>query len=157
MNKMIRRSIFTAFAALGGLAITAMAATRRKLDKRFMNVGDKKPPGYTHVVTSAPGKMVFVSGQGGLDAAGNMPGDFATQADNTFKALGKCLALAGANFEDIVKINYYVTDLKYLAEIRQIRAKYLNMEAPPAATLVQAQLTSGMLVEIECIAMIPEK
>lgn len=157
MNKMIRRSIFTAAAALGGLAVTAMAATRRKLDKRFMNVGDKKPPGYTHVVTSAPGKMVFVSGQGGLDAAGNMPTDFATQADNTFKAIGKCLGLAGANFEDIVKINYYVTDLKYLAEIRQVRAKYLNMEAPPAATLVQAQLTSGMLVEIECIAMIPEK
>jgi enamine deaminase RidA (YjgF/YER057c/UK114 family) len=144
-------------AMAGGFALSAMAAVKKKLDKQFLNVGGKKPPGYTHVVTSAPGKMIFISGQGGNDEAGNMPTDFATQAHNTFKNLGKCLALGGASFADVVKINYFVTDMKNLGEFRQIRANYLNMEAPPAATLVQAVLAPGLLVEIECIAMVAEK
>lgn len=154
---MIRRSIPTAFALLAGAAVTALAAARKTLAKQFLNVGGKNPPGYTHVVVSAPGKMIFVSGQGGNDEHGNLPADFATQAHNTFKNLGKCLALAGASFNDIVKINYYVSDMNYLAELRQIRASYLNMDAPPAATLVQSGLAPGLLVEIECTAMVPEK
>lgn len=157
MFMMIRRSIPTALALFSGMAITAMAAAKKRLEKQFLNVGGKKPPGYTHVVVSAPGKMIFVSGQGGNDEAGNMPTDFATQAHNTFKNLGKCLAMAGAGFPDIVKINYFVTDMKYLTELRQIRANYLNMDAPPAATLVQSGLAPGLLIEIECTAMIDAK
>ncbi len=140
----------------GAVVSTRPAAAAKKLAKRFLNVGDKKPPGYTHVVTSAPGRMIFISGRGGADAAGNMPKDFATQCDNTFKDLAKCLALAGAKFEDVVKINYFVTDLAHTTELRRIRANYLNMDAPPAATLVRVGLGDGLLVEIEAIAMIPD-
>lgn len=148
---------FTALLVLLGAAVsTRPARAAKKLAKRFLNVGDKKPPGYTHVVTSAPGRMIFISGQGGADESGVMPKDFAAQCDNTFKNLGKCLALAGAKFEDIVKINYFVTDLANTAELRRIRANYLNMNAPPAATLVQSGLGAGLLVEIEAVAMIPE-
>lgn len=99
--------------------------------------------------------MIFISGQGGADEGGKMPSDFITQCDNTFKNLGKCLALAGAKFEDVVKINYFVTDLANTAELRRIRANYLNMQAPPAATLVQSGLGTGLLVEIECTAIVP--
>lgn len=144
------------FLLFGAVLSTRQAAAAKKLAKRFLNVGGKQPPGYTHVVSSAPGRMIFISGQGGADEAGNMPKDFATQCDNTFKNLGKCLALAGAKFEDVVKINYFVTDLSNTPELRRIRANYLNMSAPPAATLVQSGLGTGLLVEIEAIAMIPE-
>jgi enamine deaminase RidA (YjgF/YER057c/UK114 family) len=85
-----------------------------------------------------------------------MPSDFATQATNTFEDLKRCLALAGATFKDLVKINYFVTDLAHTAELRRIRGQYLNMEAPPAATLVQAGLGGGMLLEVEAVAIVPE-
>ena len=85
-----------------------------------------------------------------------MPSDFATQATNTFEDLKRCLALAGASFKDVVKINYFIGDLSNTAELRKVRAKYLNMEAPPAATLVQAGLGGGLLLEVEAIAMIPD-
>lgn len=124
------------------------------MQKRYLNVGGAKPPGYTHVVTSPPGTMVFVSGRGGNAEDGSLPEDFASQCENTFLDLQRCLALAGAAFSDVVKINYYVTDMSYLADLRRIRAKYLDMERPPAATLVQAGLVPGLLVEIECIAVI---
>jgi enamine deaminase RidA (YjgF/YER057c/UK114 family) len=142
--------------ALMLMAGAALAAKGKSVPKKFLNVDGKKPPGYTHVVVSAPGRMIFISGQGGADDKGQMPADFATQCDNTFKNLGKCLALAGARFEDIVKINYFVTDLANTAELRRVRANYLNMNAPPAATLVQSGLGAGLLVEIEAIAMIAE-
>jgi enamine deaminase RidA (YjgF/YER057c/UK114 family) len=142
---------------LAGTAAAAMAAAKKKPGgKQFLNPNPVKPPGYTHVVTSPPGKMVFLSGQGGSGADGKMPPDFATQAHNTFKHIGECLKLGGASFQDIVKINYFVTDMKYTQELRQVRAQYLNMDAPPAATLVQTGLGAGLMVEIECVAIVPE-
>jgi enamine deaminase RidA (YjgF/YER057c/UK114 family) len=85
-----------------------------------------------------------------------LPSDFASQATNTFEDLKRCLAMAGATFNDVVKINYFVKDLSNTAELRKIRARYLNMDAPPAATLVQAGLGEGMLLEVEAVAIVSE-
>jgi 2-iminobutanoate/2-iminopropanoate deaminase len=134
----------------------ALAIPAKKMTKQFLNLDGHKPPGYTHVVTSPPGKMIFISGRGGAAADGKLPADFSTQAKNTFEDLKRCLAMAGASFKDVVKINYYVTELSNTTELRQIRAQYLNMDNPPAATLVQAGLATGSLVEIEAIAIVPE-
>ncbi|MGH9630563.1 MAG: RidA family protein [Bryobacteraceae bacterium] len=126
------------------------------MKKQFLNLEGHKPPGYTHVVTSPPGKMVFISGRAGAAKDGTMPPDFAAQATNTFEDLKRCLAMAGATFNDLVKINYYITDLSNTGELRRIRANYLNMDAPPASTLVQAGLTEGLLLEVEAVAIVPE-
>ena len=129
---------------------------QKSVKKQFLNVDGKQPPGYTHVVTSAPGKMIFISGRGGAAKDGKLPSDFATQATNTFEDLKRCLAMAGATFKDVVKINYFVANLSNTAELRKIRAQYLNMDSPPAATLVQAGLGDGVLLEIEAVAIVPE-
>jgi enamine deaminase RidA (YjgF/YER057c/UK114 family) len=141
--------------ALTAAAFLAMSAAPSKSRKQFLNHGEK-PPGYTHVVVSPPGKMIFISGQGGTGADGKMPADFAAQAKNTFENIGKCLALAGARFDDLVKVNYFVTDMANTAELRRIRAQYLNMDHPPAATLVQTGLGKGLLLEVEAVAIVPE-
>ena len=133
-----------------------MMGAGNKPAKQFMNLDGKHPPGYTHVVTSLPGKTVYLSGMGGRAPDGTLPKDFPAQADNTFKNIGRALKLAGADFKDIVKINYFVSDIKNMQQLREVRAKYLNMQAPPAATLVQAGLGGDLLVEIECVAVVPE-
>ena len=138
------------------LLTVALATPAKKMTKQFLNLDGHKPPGYTHVVTSPPGKMIFISGRGGAAGDGTMPPDFGAQAKNTFEDLKRCLALAGASFKDVVKINYFVTDLSKTTELRQIRAQYLDMEHPPAATLVQAGLGGNSQVEIEAIAIVPE-
>ena len=139
--------------------VLALAATPpQRPAKQFLNpegVANPKGLGYTQVVTSRPGRMVFVSGQGG-SVGGQMPDEFAAQAKNTFENIGRCLAAAGAKFDDIVKINYYVTDLANTAELRRIRAQYLNQAAPPAATLLQTGLGKGLLLEVEAIAIVAE-
>lgn len=150
---MTRKIVILPFAC--GMIAGMFAEPLSRTAKQFLNLDGKQPPGYTHVVTSAPGKMIFISGRGGAAHDGTMPADFRTQAKNTFEDLKRCLALAGASFKDVVKINYYVTNLANTDELRKIRAGYLDMKHPPAATLVQAGLGGNALVEIEAVAMIP--
>jgi enamine deaminase RidA (YjgF/YER057c/UK114 family) len=142
---------------LAGAFGIAIGSPAKKMAKQFLNLDGQKPPGYTHVVTSPPGKMIFVSGRAGAAADGTMPPDFNTQAVNTFEDIKRCLALAGASFKDVVKINYFVKDMSNTAELRKVRANYLDMEHPPAATLVQAGLSQGLLLEVEAIAIVPEQ
>jgi enamine deaminase RidA (YjgF/YER057c/UK114 family) len=151
--KPARRVILT----LSAVLVCGAAQMSSRGSKQFLNpIGNSRPPGYTQVVTSPPGRMIFISGQGGISPDGEMPKDFSTQVANTFENLARCLKAAGATFDDVVKINYYVADMGGLQELRRIRAKYLNMERPPAATLVQAGLAPGLLVEIEAVAVVPE-
>jgi enamine deaminase RidA (YjgF/YER057c/UK114 family) len=143
--------------AIGGVMLAAQP--EQKPMKQFLNPEGVKRPvrGYTSVVTSRPGRMIFISGQGGTSADGKLPEDFTSQATNTFENLGRCLHAAGANFNDIVKMNYYLTDISNIAELRRIRAKYLNQSAPPASTIVQTVLgEKGTLLEAEAIAVVPE-
>ncbi|HZT36793.1 MAG TPA: RidA family protein [Bryobacteraceae bacterium] len=153
----IRTLIMLAAAFLAGAAAGLTAApAARQLAKQFLNEKGEEPPGYTHVVASAPGKMIFLSGAGGAGADGKLPSDFLAQARNTFERLHKRLALAGADFKDVVKINYYITDLANTSALREIRARYLDMEHPPASTLVQTGLAPGLLLEVELVAMVPQ-
>ncbi len=141
---------------LGAVLLGNVSGAENRKGKQFLNVDGHQPPGYTHVVTASPGKLIFISGRGGAAANGNLPSDFETQAKNTFEDLKKCLALAGATFSDVVKVNYYVSDLANTGTLRSVRARYLNMKQPPAATLVQVGLGGGALIEIEATAVVPQ-
>ena len=151
----VRSSVLIVALTMAGVLVAAGPPQNTK--KQFLNPeGVPKPTGYTQVVSSGSGKMIFISGQGGADQSGQMPEDFAAQTKNTFENIGRCLKAAGARFDDIVKINYYVTDMAYTAELRRVRAGYLNQSAPPASTLVQVGLGKGLKVEIEVVAIFAE-
>lgn len=122
-------------------------------ERQFLNTGDQ-PNGYTHTVVTSPGRMVFVSGAAGADADGNMPTDFAEQADNTFQSLGERLALAGADFDDVVKVTYFMGDMADLAVLREVRARYWNMDSPPAASAIPVAFDGAMQLEVEAIAVL---
>jgi len=158
MNRATPKKYITAslLLVIAGGALFLLTAAGSKSTKQFLNLDGKRPPGFSQIVTTPPGKTIYISGMGGTAPDGTMPKDFATQVDNTFKKIGQALKMAGADFKDIVKINYFVTDIKNLQPLRDIRAKYLNMQSPPAATLVQAGLAGDLQVEIECVAVVPE-
>ena len=144
------------FLVIAGGALFLLTGAGDKPTKQFMNLDGKHPPGFSQIVTTPPGRTIYLSGMGGTAPDGTVPKDFATQADNTFKNIGRALKMAGADFKDIVKINYFVTDIGDLQSLRDIRARYLNLQSPPAATLVQAGLAGDLQVEIECVAVVPE-
>ena len=136
-----------------------MAAAIRFLNPKTL----AKPPGYTYVVeTTGPGRTVYIAGQLGLDLDNKLvggPGDFRAQCAKAFENLGFALAAIGATFDDVVKINNYLTDMAHIAHFRAVRDNFLNRKAPPASTTVAiSQLARpGALFEIEAIAVLPAK
>ncbi|MEU4258890.1 RidA family protein [Streptomyces fradiae] len=115
--------------------------------------------GYSHVVWGT-GRFVAVSGQCALDAEGEVvgEGDPAAQARQVFANLRRCLAAAGAAFDDVVKLTYYVTDVAYLPAVRAARDEALGTTPPPASTAVQvtALFRPELLLEAEAFALVPE-
>jgi enamine deaminase RidA (YjgF/YER057c/UK114 family) len=117
------------------------------------------PSNYTHVVSASGGSIVFISGQVGMDAAGNMAGDtLESQGTQVFENLKVCLESVGASFANVLKLTTYVVNYKPedRAIIGGLRSKYLPGTNPPASTLVgvQALAVPGLLVEIEAVAQI---
>ena len=128
---------------------------------QFLNPPGLAPTnGWTHVVTSTGGKTVYVSGQVGVDERGQLvgQGDLKAQTEQTFANLAVALKAAGAGFRDVVKMNLYVVGLKpeLVPLIREVRARYVNREHPPASTLVgvSALVGADWLIEIEVIAVV---
>jgi enamine deaminase RidA (YjgF/YER057c/UK114 family) len=118
------------------------------------------PPGYTQVVESmGPGRVVYIAGQLGIDKDGRLPGDFRSQAVQTYENLKEALAAVGGTFEHLVKMNNYLLDIAYLPVIRDVRGAYLNNNAPPASTTIQVSgfARVGALLEIEAVAVLPAK
>lgn len=120
-----------------------------------------KPPGYTHVVeVTGPGRTVYIAGQLGLDSDNNLvgkPGDFRAQCTQAFQNLGHALASVGATFNDVVKINNYLTDIAHIGIFREVRDTFLNTKAPPASTTIAipALARPGALFEIEAVVVLP--
>jgi len=117
-----------------------------------------KPPGYTHVVeATAPGRIVYIAGQLGIDRDGKLSSDIRLQAVQTFENLKTALAAVGARFEHVVKFNNYLVDLKYLPVFRQVRDSYLSDQNRPASTTlaISGLAREGALLEIEAVAVLP--
>src|SRR5262245_15270158 len=118
---------------------------------------DGMPPvnGYSHAVAWT-GPMVVVSGQLPIDSDGNVVGkdDVAAQTRQVFENLGTALAAAGSSLDQVVKVTVFLTDLADLGEFRRIRDQYINLDNPPASSLVQvsALLNADFRVEVEALA-----
>nr|WP_243868082.1 RidA family protein [Dyella sp. SG562] len=119
-----------------------------------------KPTGYTHVVDVPAGaRTLYLSGQIALDAKGNLvgAGDFAAQAEQVFANIDTALKASGASFRNVVKLNMYVTDMTQLKALRAARDKYVDVQHPPASTLVEVSKLGreGLLLEVEATAVVP--
>ncbi|MFI2203213.1 RidA family protein [Streptomyces sp. NPDC020192] len=112
---------------------------------------------YSHVVT-ATGRLVVVSGQLPLDEKGELvgAGDPAAQARQVFENLRRCLAAAGAGFEHVVKLTYFVTDTAHLPAIRAARAEHIPDDRLPASSAVRVAGLVGpeFLMEVEALAVV---
>jgi enamine deaminase RidA (YjgF/YER057c/UK114 family) len=115
-----------------------------------------RPPfaNYSHALEVPAGhRLVFASGQLGINRDDRIPEDAGAQAELCFQAIGAILAAAGMTHADIVRINAFVTDRAHLKAYMEVRDRHVG-SPPPASTLV---IVSGFArpefkVEVEVIA-----
>ena len=142
------------------IAAFAFAQSSRRQGVRYFNPPTLSvPTGYSHVVDVQSGRTIYIAGQVALDKSGNVvgKGNFAAQTTQVFENLKLALVAAGATFDNVVKLNTYVTDMSQVQTLRDIRAKYYGKNAP-ASTLVQVGKLAReeLMIEIEAIAIVQE-
>ena len=129
----------------------------------FNPAGLSTPHGYSHtaIIDLGTCKMVIISGQVPLDKQGNLVGkdDIGIQTGQVFLNIKTILDELRGSMDDIVKLGFFVKDVSALPAIRSVRDKYINVNNPPASTLVQVSslFRPDVLIEVEATAIIPKK
>ncbi len=100
------------------------------------------------------GDFLYISGQLGIDAEGNLVGDdIQSQTLQVISNLANVLAEANLEMRHLVKTTVYLADMKYYEEFNLIYATYLAHPYPARSVVAVAGLPKGALVEIEAFAI----
>lgn len=104
------------------------------------------------------GRVLFCAGQTSVDADGRVlhRGDMAAQLDRAFDNLETVLTRAGLTLENVVRLNYYVTDMDAFGAARAtIEARLGPLAVKPSGTLlgITRLAAPDLLVEIEATAV----
>lgn len=129
------------------------------MNRILLPEGWPRPKGYSNGI-AAEGRMVFIAGQIGWDAAGAFPDGFAGQFRQTIDNTLAVLSEGGAGPEHIVRMTWYVVDkAEYLAALRDIGAVWRERIGPhyPAMAVVEVKglIEDAARIEIETTAVIP--
>jgi enamine deaminase RidA (YjgF/YER057c/UK114 family) len=114
---------------------------------------------FSHAVDArGAGRVVFLAGQTSCDPKGRAlhKGDMAAQLAQAFDNLETVLSASGLTMAQLVRLNYYVTDMAAFREAREVVAARLGMLAvKPSGCLlgVTCLAQPELLVEIEATAV----
>src|SRR5438477_12140915 len=99
------------------------------------------------------GDTVYLSGQIPLDPKSMklVEGDFEAQARRVFDNLRAVCREAGGDFDRVVRVTVYLTDLANFAKVNEVMASYFNEPYPARAAVGVASLPRGCQVEIDAI------
>jgi enamine deaminase RidA (YjgF/YER057c/UK114 family) len=117
---------------------------------------------YAYAAVTGPGRLVFTAGACPLDVDGNIVavGDVAGQARQVMANLVTALQAAGAQLTDVVKTTVFVAssrqeDLGTAWNV--VRAAFGDHDAPSTLLGVTVLGYDDQLVEVEAIALHPER
>ena len=105
------------------------------------------------------GNVVQVAGQVGIDPeTGQVSGTTVTdQTRRTLANVAAVLAAGGATFDDVLMMRVYLTDTAHFAELNEVYGEFMaeHVTNPyPARTTVYVGLPTGLLVEIDALAVV---
>ncbi|WP_368641896.1 Rid family detoxifying hydrolase [Castellaniella ginsengisoli] len=108
---------------------------------------------YSQAVSVAAGKLVFLSGQIGLEpGTGELVSEnFEGQVRQSFANMQAVIEAAGGTLNDIVKLTLFLTDLSKFASANAIMAEIIPQPYPARSTLGVASLPKGAQFEVEAI------
>jgi enamine deaminase RidA (YjgF/YER057c/UK114 family) len=116
------------------------------------------PPIYAQAVKVGEAQTIlYIAGQVDYDPAGGCahPGDFKAQARAALAALKAQVEAGGGTMANIVKVNTYLTDIRYRADYGPIRSEFFGPKMPAHTLVAVAALAlPEFLIEIEAIAVL---
>jgi 2-iminobutanoate/2-iminopropanoate deaminase len=126
--------------------------------EKYAAKGVYDPPVYAQAVkVDGARTILYIAGQVDYDDKGGCanPGDFKAQTKGVLAALKAQVEAGGGTLASIVKMNTYVTDMRYRAEFGPIRSEFFGGKAPASTMVaVSALAHPDFLIEIEATAVI---
>jgi enamine deaminase RidA (YjgF/YER057c/UK114 family) len=104
------------------------------------------------------GNTLYLAGQVALDEQMQIVGaTLGEQARQVWKNIEAVLAASGATLADVVKINYFLADIRELPHEIAVRRTLFPADRMPAVTAVQVASLGlpGLLMEVDIIAAVP--
>jgi 2-iminobutanoate/2-iminopropanoate deaminase len=99
------------------------------------------------------GPLLHVAGTVATDASGKIvPGDIEAQTRKTLENVGAILKAGGLDFQDVVAVNIYLTDVRHMDGMTRVYREVFKNN-PPVLGVIEASLPlEGSLVEMTAIA-----
>ncbi|MFC2042450.1 RidA family protein [Chloroflexota bacterium] len=131
-------------------------------DKQVLNTEPLVPGRLATPKAITKGNLLFIAGQYGTDCDGKIAGkgDIAAQTEQAYRNINYLLERLGATFNDVVKINDYITaaGVARYEDSRKVRARYFRDGYPAVTEAVVERLPlEDALIEIDCIAVLGGK
>lgn len=101
--------------------------------------------------------ILFLSGQVAYDKKGGVAhkGDFQGQARLVFKSIKAMVEAGGGKLSSVVKLNTYLTDIRYRADLVPIRQEFFGKRIPASTLITTPALAHpDWLIEVEAVAVI---
>lgn len=111
---------------------------------------------YSHGVSSSfPHRSLHLSSQHGIQSNGELAQGFTAQCRQAILNLEAVLHDAGMSLDNLVKMNFYLTNRQYMTELVSVRLELLDGVRPAITTVIVAGLVSpDWLVEVDAYAVI---
>jgi 2-iminobutanoate/2-iminopropanoate deaminase len=114
------------------------------------------PPGVKPIGPYSPGifagDFLYVSGQGGRDAAGTLPGTIEGQTRQTLQNVKAIVEAAGLTMEHVVYSQVYLDDMAHYAAMEGVWKEFFPKAPPARAVLGVHKLPTDIAVEINAVA-----
>ncbi len=106
----------------------------------------------------AAGKMLFTSGQIPINPhTGKIEtDDIRQQTRIVLDNLNAILQTAGSRLDHVVKTTVFLKSMNDFGAMNEVYAEYFSQNPPARSTVEVARLPKDVLVEIDCMAIVPE-
>jgi 2-iminobutanoate/2-iminopropanoate deaminase len=103
----------------------------------------------------AAGGLLFLSGQGPFDSAGQLVGESVEQqVRQVFANLQAVAAAAGATLENAVRVGVYLSDLAHFDEMDRVYRE-IFLDPRPARTTIQTDLVD-FVIEADAVVLLSD-
>jgi reactive intermediate/imine deaminase len=100
----------------------------------------------------AVGGLVFVSGQTAPDAKG-----VEAQARAVLEKLGAVLRAAGSDYKHVARCGVYIKDVADFQTVNAVYREFFPTDPPARSTIVCQLVQTDILVEVDCVGMVPQR
>jgi enamine deaminase RidA (YjgF/YER057c/UK114 family) len=107
--------------------------------------------GYSRAVVD--GDTVYVAGTTGFDYASmRIDEDPVAQCHQCFRNIAAALAEAGCTLDDVVRVRYYLADVRLFERLAPLFGQYFARARPAATAIVCGLVDARMKLEVEVTA-----